>query len=108
MEDATLTLKWRAPDAERRGFLARFPHPFARIYDHTMLYLSLSLGLSGPRVRMIPIGGLILRRHVGALEAPHPPSAVPDDQPELTQLRALLAYVTSADVPGREANGESC
>ena len=42
-----LTLEWPTVDDERRAFVERFPHPFARVYDQTMLYLSLSLGLSG-------------------------------------------------------------
>ena len=83
--------------AEREDFLARFPHPFARVYDHTMLFVSLSLGLSGPLVQMIPIGGLILRRHFGGIDGP--PSAGGVDPSELAQLRALLAHVTSEDVP---------
>ena len=65
-----------------------------------MAYLSMSLGLSGPMVRMIPVGEAILRRQFGEPEASDAPSAETVDAADLAQLRALPANVTSEDVPG--------
>lgn len=95
VEHERLVLEWSSPAAGRRDFLARFPHPFAGTYDHTMLYLSLSLGLNGPLVRMVPVGGVILRRHLGGVDGQSSASTEIVDPVELGQLRALLAHVTS-------------
>lgn len=95
VEHERLALEWPSPAAERRDFLARFPHPFAGTYDHTMLYLSLSLGLNGPLVRMVPVGGVILRRHLGGVDGQSSTSTEIVDPVGLAQLRALLAHVTS-------------
>jgi hypothetical protein len=99
VEHGRLTLEWPTVTSEREDFLARFSHPFAGAYDHTMLHLSLSLGLSGPRVRMITVGGVILRRHLGGVEGQGAAASEVVDPAELVQLRALLAHVTSEDVP---------
>jgi hypothetical protein len=100
VEHGRIALEWPTPTAERRDFLARFPHPFAGAYDHAMLYLSLSLGLSGPLVRMMPVGGVILRRHLGGVDGEGASSTVIVDPGELAQLRALLAHVTSTPLHG--------
>jgi hypothetical protein len=100
VEHGRLVLEWPSPDAERRDLVARFPHPFAGVYDHTMFYLSVSLGLSGPLVRMEPVGGVILRRHLGGIDGQGSASTAIDDPVELAQLRALLAHVTSTPSPG--------
>lgn len=102
VEHGRLTLEWPTPDDERRDFLMRFPHPFARVYDRTMLNVSLTLGLSGPLVRMLPVGGLVLRRHLGGVDDDGPIPSADADPDELAQLRALLSHVTSEDVPASE------
>ncbi|MCW2764802.1 MAG: hypothetical protein JWO11_761 [Nocardioides sp.] len=99
IELGTLSLVWNSLADDRKAFLERFRHPFAGAYDRAMLYLSLSLGLSGPQVRMLPVGGLILRRHVGTSEEDDASAADHVDPTELAQLRGLLAFVTSGEVP---------
>lgn len=98
VEHGTLTLVWRSGAEDREAFLERFPHPFARALDRAMLYLCLQLGLSRPRVRMDPIVGVILRRHLGGDQCPVP-SAEHGDPAELAQLRASWASVIAEDAP---------
>ena len=98
VEQGTLTLAWRSGADERAAFVERFPHPFSRALDRAMLYLCLSLGLSGTLVRMDPMGGLILRRHLGGNQGPVP-STGHGDPAELAQLRAAWASVIAKDAP---------
>lgn len=105
VEQGTLTLVWRSGVEERKAMAERFPHPFSRALDRAMLYLCLQLGLSGPRVRMDPIAGLILRRHLGGAEGPGAATADADPA-ELAQLRALLATVIAGDAPGGGTNDD--
>ena len=106
VEQGTLTLVWRSGAHEREAFVKRFPHPFSRALDRAMLYLSLQLGLSGPRVRIDPMGALILRRHFGGGEG-GVPSTEDEDPAELAQLRALLASVIADDAPDGGTNDEA-
>lgn len=106
VEHGTLTLVWSSGTDAREAVVEGFPHPFSRALDGAMLYLCLSLGLSGPRVRMDPIGGLILRRHLGGAEGPVA-STEDADPAELAQLRASLASVIADDAPDGGTDDEA-
>lgn len=97
LERGEVTLVWDNRSEARAAFVERFPHPFAATYDRAMLYQSLALGLAGPTVRMLPVGGVILRKGLGEPEIVATEAA--SDPDELAVLRSLLAHVTSDDVP---------
>ena len=101
-ERGEVILAWDATADGRTAFLKRFPHPFARVFDHVMLYESLTLGLSGPMVQFPPVAGLVLRKNMGTTPTSEPPASPTEmgeiqayDADEFGLLRALIRSVTS-------------
>ena len=86
VEDGGLTLVCSSVDP-RRSYKA-FDHAIADAYDRVMHYMSMLLGLSGPEIKLLPIGGVILRREFGTV------NRAEADPSEGALLRAWLDFVS--------------
>jgi hypothetical protein len=71
----------------------RFELAIVRAYDRVMFYLALTLAYGPTWFKLVPVGGVILRREFGPL------SGASGTPAELTELRAWLAHISSSDLP---------